>query len=329
MTTRDVIRAELTDLGRLIEAFQSAGLPEWSPEWVALQGLLRRQADLLHRAELAEGKAEVEITLVGGAERDSTIEAAFLGDFVSRVQSTFGSLVQAIMYGEETARGKLPSLVLETAALRVAPAAPGSFKLLLDGPRRVAVLTLEGEEQEPPFDEALDRIVEVLHAAEDENDPEALRAAIADLGSHRAVGDMRELSAALAKSGTTATLIQRSPFAEGLREVRVPQLAAGRLLEALSKTEQTTTTVVETGRLSGVRWGKAIFDLEVTREPEGGPSYVETLSGRVISDIRPAVDSLFDKVVRATLERTVTKTDADQREQVRYRLVDVDRVQEG
>ena len=139
---------------------------------------------------------------------------------------------------------------------------------------------------------------------------------------------MRELSAALAKSGTTATLIQRSPLAEGLREVRVPQLAAGRLLEALSKTEQTTTTVVEMGRLSGVRWGKAIFDLEVTREPEGR-AYVEMLSGRVISDIRPAVDSLFDKVVRATLERTVTKTDADQREQVRYRLVDVDRVQEG
>jgi len=32
-------------------------------------------------------------------------------------------------------------------------------------------------------------------------------------------------------------------------------------------------------------------------------------------------------VVRATLERTITKTEADQQEQVRYRLVDVDAVQ--
>ena len=326
MTTRNAIRAELADLGHVIAAFESAGLAEWSPEWVALQGLLRRQADLLHQADLVEGKAEVEITLVGGAERDSTIGADFLGDFVSRVQATFGSLVQTIMYGEETARGRLQAQVLESAALRVAPAAAGSFKLLLDGPRRVAALTVDGEEQAPPFDEALDRIVGVLHAAEADGDPEALRAAIADLGSHRAVGDMRELSAALARSGTTATLVQRSPFAEGPKEVRVPQLAAGRLLDALSKTEQTTTTVVETGRLSGVRWGKAIFDLEVTREPEGRPSYVEVLSGRVISDIRPAVDSLFDKVVRATLERTITKTEADQQEQVRHRLVDVDAV---
>ena len=64
-----------------------------------------------------------------------------------------------------------------------------------------------------------------------------------------------------------------------------------------------------------------------SREPEGRPSYIEVLSGLVISDIRPAVDSLFDKVVRATLERTITKTEADQQEQVRYRLVDVDAVQ--
>ena len=91
MTTREAIQAELTDLGHVIAAFESAGLTEWSPEWVALQGLLRRQADLLHQADLVDGKAEVEITLVGGAERDSTIGADFLGDFVSRVQATFGS----------------------------------------------------------------------------------------------------------------------------------------------------------------------------------------------------------------------------------------------
>lgn len=53
MTRIDSLREELDDLSRLLEAHAQVGTEEWSPEWMARQTLLRRQADLAHEQSLS------------------------------------------------------------------------------------------------------------------------------------------------------------------------------------------------------------------------------------------------------------------------------------
>jgi hypothetical protein len=276
------------------------------------------RAEFVDLASLLQGVSEFEIRLLGGAELDHGIETTFLGQFLDRVQSTVSAIVQAVLHGDVGAHGQYPADVIAASRMRVEPSTPGSFVIHLKGPDRAAMQTLDGEREIPPFDEAVDRMLSVLQAGTDEQETDALRAAVADVGSHRAVAGLGELVRALATSGTSATLVQRSPT-----------LVAARLHEVLSRTHQTVETIHETGKLTGVSWTRWRFDLEVTRgqPPEGAMPIVEVLTGRIIGDIRDAVRDAFDQVVRAEIERTTTVTDADRREHVSYRLVGVNLVE--
>ncbi len=318
MNRLELLRAELEDLGRVLEATSRSGNEEWSPEWMAKQTLLGRQADLAHQISLLEGTAEVEIRLAGGAERRNEIGADFLGGFLQGLQLTVASIVQTLMHGE-TERGPLPADVLAASMLRVGAAAPGSFVVHMSGPPdRNAQLTMEMDEAPPPFDEAMDRVLDVLQAAEGEVDLERLQDAIAEVRSPRAIGHVRDMVRALARSETTAVITERSPFAAEPREARVTAVSAERLHEVLSRTTQATAREFRTGQLSGLRWTRGIFDLEV---PFGDETAV--ISGRVSADLRVAADAVFDQVVRAELERTVTKTEFTDEPKETYLLVGV------
>lgn len=325
MTRIEAVREELADLAGVLRDYRDAAPAPWTPQWMSLQSLLSRQAELTHEAELLEGVSEFEIRLVGGAELNHGVEANFFGQFIDRVQATVSAIVQSVLHGDVGARGQFPADVLTASMMRVEPGTPGSFVIHLKGPQRAARRALDGEQEIPPFDEAVDRVLSLLQAAAAEQETDALRAAVADVGSHRAVQGMAELVSALASSGTGATFVQRSPFEEELREARLPARVAARLHEVLSRTHQTTETIHETGKLTGVSWTRWRFDLEVTRgePPEGGAPIVEVLTGRIIGDIRDAVRDAFDQVVRAEIERTTTVTEADRREHVSYRLVGV------
>jgi hypothetical protein len=62
-----------------------------------------------------------------------------------------------------------------------------------------------------------------------------------------------------------------------------------------------------------------VFELEVPTET--GP---EVIRGRVIGELRPTIQTHFDTVVPAVLERTVT-TEADLQERINYRLIAIGR----
>jgi hypothetical protein len=316
MTTLESLRTELADLSHVLDAFVTADIPERSPEWVAMQGLLRRQADLQHELRLLEGTADLEVTLVGGAEHTHGIEADFLGGFISEVQAAVAAVTQTLMRGERGSRGTYAKKVVGASNLQVSATAPGSFVLRMDGPRdRASQFTMEGTEQLPPFDEAVQKIRDVLSASQS-GDMTALRTAIVEVGSHRALLHVGQIARALARSKTNASVVQRSEFFEGPQEARMTPTGAERLQDVLSRTDQTTTTVRVAGRLSGVLWRRGFFELE---------SAAGVISGRVVAELRETVQQHFDRDVDADLERTVT-TEAGKQVRVTHRLVGIDTV---
>jgi hypothetical protein len=326
MTSAEAVQSELERLSHVLEAIQTQEYEEWSAEWLTVQSLLGRQADLFHELGLLEGSAQYQITLMGGAERGHEIDSDFLGQLLRALQGTVGAAVQSVMHGKST-RGRLPQVVLDASNLRVAPAAAGSFVLNLDGPPRAAAIPLDGGEPElPAFDEAMARVLDVMAAAErDERNPEQLLAAIAAIGSPRAIQHMSELTRALARTATTAVVVEHSPFSPEPREVRLPIMASHRLTELLSRTRQTSDIVFRTGRLAGLRWTRATFDLQIEHPAEGPdiPSHVEVITGSVITDIRDTVRPYFDTDVRAELQRTVSRS-VDDHERVMWRLLSVE-----
>lgn len=311
------LRAELQDLTSLLGATASSGGDEWSPEWMAKQGMFRRQADLSHQISLLEGTAEVEIQLIGGAERRNEIDANFLGEFLQQLQQAVASIVQALMHGDQP-RGPFPMDVLGSSTLHVGAAAPGSFIVQMSGPERNQQLTLDPHEAQPPFDEAIDRVLDLLQATGDGVDTDQLETAIAEIRSPRAIGHVQDLARSLARTGTSATITGRSPFGDEPREAEISARAAERLQEVLSRTKQETRRVFMTGQLSGVRWTKGIFDLEVPYGDE-----IVVINGRVSGDLRAAVSASFDRLVRAELEHTVTRTEFNEVPKDTYLLVGV------
>ena len=316
MTPLESVRAELADLAQLLDLFARSDVAEKSPEWVAMQGLLRRQADLQHEARLLEGTVDLEVTLIGGAEQERGVEADFLGGFIKELQAAVAAVTQTLVRGERGARGTFPRNVLSASTLRVSASAPGSYVLLMDGPRdRASQFTIEGTEQIPPFDEAIQRIRDVLSAS-DMDDLAALRTAIAEIGSHRALLHISHVARTMARTRTSASIVQRSAFFGRPQEANLTPPAALRLEELLSRTDQTTSTVFVTGRLSGVLWRRGFFELEGRHG---------VISGRVVAELRATVQEHFDRTVHAELERIVT-TEAGQETRVTHRLVAIDSV---
>lgn len=310
------LRSELNALNSVLQEFTDGAPAELSPEWMALQSLLQRQEELLHEARLLEGVADVRVTLLGGAESRHLIDADFLGAFLRDFQGAVAAIVQVVMHGASTERGQLPGDVLAASALRVAATPAGSFEVLLDGPiARGAQLTIEGELEVAPFDEAVEQVLNVIDGATGENLTERLQGVVADIESERALGHIRSLAHSLASTGTAAAIVQRTPTRDTPREARITATNAERLQQFLERTDQTTDTVYRIGQLSGVRWTSGSFDLEV----EGQPT--EVVRGRVVRDLRDAIRPAFDTRVRAELQRTVTRTPGAPQGRVRWLLV--------
>jgi hypothetical protein len=76
--------------------------------------------------------------------------------------------------------------------------------------------------------------------------------------------------------------------------------------------------------LTGVLWRRAVFELEV----DHGAGFTEVIGGGVVGELRAMVQESFDKIVRAELERTVTKTEVNGVERVNHLLVGISSVEE-
>lgn len=302
-----VTQQRLARITALLRRYDETDIPADSAEAAARESLLRLQASLIHEARLHEGKADVVVRFQGGGERHHAIDAAFVGGFLTELQNVLAATAQALIHGVATDKGSLPADVIEASRLRVATFAPGSFTVLADGPfGRAVQLTISDEENWPPFDTALDRVMDVLVAAEGTEEGPLL-AAIAELRSKRAAARLEELGRHLARTGTNATVVQRNVATDRPREARVTSGVAQLLVEALSRSEQEVRTVYLTGQLTGVRWARGIFDLEIPHGDE-----VELLSGRITADLRAAVQPAFDRFIRAELEVTTIRSRGDE-----------------
>lgn len=324
MSELDRIRAELVELQGVLGLFDDAEPDEWSAEWMGLQSLLARQAELLHQSDLLQGAFEFEITLTGEAVESGSVEMGFAGQLLSLVQGAVSSVVQVLEHGPQR-RGRFPSDVLAASKLRLVATAPGSFVFGLEGPMRAAQDSfLESDPDVPTFDQAVERILDTFDAAESDIGSGQLTEAISRLGDHRAISKMVDLSKMLARSGTGARAIRRSRFLPGVRESNWSTASARRLSEALSRTEQHTSSITATGRLTGVRWRTSTFDLEI-----GEGDNLEMLSGHVTRDLRDDVRDAFDRVVTVTLERTVTSTPVEGEDTVSHRLIEIRAMSSG
>ena len=311
-------RAELQDLKDVLRSYVDEPPPEWSAEWFSWQSLLQRDAELHHQIRLLEGTADVEITLLGGAEGDHRVKADFLGRFLEHLQGAVGAAAQNLIHGDRGVRGALPRDVLGAATLRVAATPAGSFRLLIDGPvGRAAQTTMEGEEEIPAFDLAVRWVLDLL-ATSEAGDDDALLSTLSDIGSRRALEHVRKLMHSVTQTQTTAKIVQRGLFQATPREGRLSPALAEHLETVLTTTVQSTVTIRRSGRLSGVVWRRGLFELEA--ESDRGP---DVISGRVVADLRPIVQSHFDTWVDAALEQTTT-TLANGDTRITYRLVALD-----
>jgi hypothetical protein len=174
-------------------------------------------------------------------------------------------------------------------------------------------VTLDGELEVAPFDEAVEQVLDVIDAANGADLADRLRQLVSEVGSERALGHIRGMAHALASTQTSATIIQRTPARDAPRESQIKAADAERLQQLLDRTEQVTETIYRVGRLSGVRWTAGSFDLDT--------GHGEVISGRVIRDLRDAIRPIFDTLIRAELQRTITRTPGADQGRTRWLLV--------
>lgn len=317
----EVVRLALERLGPALDEFERTGPPPTgSLEAMEYDSLLRHQADLLVHQELLAGAADLEVSLVGGAESQNKVEASFLGEFLERLQSGLLSVLQVIEGGEGHSRGPFSQHALGAGQLRVAATPAGSFGLSLLGPSQTVPMSVEeGVDGETEFDEAVGALFDFVDAAE-AIDEVALQVAAGVLG-HRALTHVEALAKALASTGTTARFTHHPVTRSTYRTTAVPPSTARRIETFLSETQQETRRVEYEGRLVGASWVSRTFQLQLDEEV--------TLKGSVTVDLRSAVAHRFDQVVRAVVEETVTSSSLDDEVTTSYRLIELRRPEGG
>ncbi len=318
MSAQDEIAAELEMLNGVL-----AGAPDdiepLSAEWITMQSLLVRQADLLHELAVAQSRYEFEVALSGEAIVGSSVETGFLGKVLESVQATVWSVAQSLMIGERRG-GSFGREVVDAGALRLVASEPGSFKVGFVGPDRSIQRSFEDEEEPlPVFDDAVSRILDVIDTVETDIEGQHLTAALSQLGGHRALGHLKKLTGILASHQTGARVVQRIPFDNlSPREATLSPGGARRMQLILSRTASETETLQLRGRLSGLRWRTPSFDLEIVD--------AEPLTGSVARELRDELRAAFDMDVVAEIERTVTRSEIAGDQTVTYRLVGIGQI---
>jgi hypothetical protein len=299
MKSIEAVREELARVNDVLKEFRDPSTGGLKRS-LTVQGLVDRQAHLLHEIKILEGGAPLEIRFVGGTGQiGKSIAVGLLADTLSELQLAIHSAAAAQIHGERVRFGPFRADVAAASTLRVTGFREGSFVVTLDGPQhRGAQLTVDQQQENPPFDEATLRVLNVIHSLQGD-DAAAADLAVADLDSVRAVHHIRALAHAIAQRDTAVSIVDRGPFGIEPREVGIRLGGARKIVEALDATRQSISVTRYQGRLTGVRWSRATFDLEL---PDG-----RLISGRVVADLRERVQELFDRQVDAEIRTTTTR----------------------
>jgi hypothetical protein len=312
------VRESLRRLDELLANFEVA--PDvGTPQWFDYESLVGQQLRLLQRQELLEGDFQVEVRLLGRPVVGTRVEVPFLTDFLGGLQDAVLSITQ-MLTGQARDRAPFQRDVLAAGRLHLVATPAGSFILGMQGPAREPQLPFEGAAG-TPFDEAVDLVMDVMKASEDDVASDALLEAASQVGG-RGLKHLERLAGNISSSGAQTVFVHRNPLDEEqpLREVSFGTAAARRLQSLLSATESSVETIEVEGRLVGVSWIRKRFELEAGE----GAAELTVYRGTVSVDLRNRVADAFDQHVRATLERTqVVSSIEGAGEKVSYHLIGV------
>src|SRR5665213_2194650 len=316
MSAIDRFQNELEQLSSLLRPLEQETLEEWSPEWMNRQSLLTRDIQVRRDLAIAEGRFELEFTLLGQRVQGETVDVSFLGKFLEELQATVTAVSDFVLFGlREGKSGTYPGNVVNASSMMMV-ARPGSFTVALEGPRRGAQGSFDLPDPSvsiPAFDDAIGRILDVIDVAENEVTGESLPLAVSELGGHRPLLHMIELAKLLASNSTSAVAIERSPFKSEPRQSLLSASGARRLQTLLSRTQQSSEIMELDGMLTGVRWKSGIFDFEPSDQSE-------PITGKIASELRDAIRPVFDRPARVTIEKTITETAVREESTVTYKM---------
>lgn len=308
-------------LSRLSDVLSTFDVPPeiGTAEWFDYESLVAQQARLIHRRELLEGEFQVEVTLLGRPVQGTRVEVPFVKDFLAGLQDAVLSITQ-MLTGQARDRAPFQRDVVEAGRLYLIATPVGSFRLAMQGPARQPQLPLD-DTGSTPFDEAIDLVLDVMKASEEDVASGVLLEAASHVGG-RGLKHLEGLAGNIAGSDAAAVFVHRNLLdeEEPVREVSFGAPAARRLQSLLSGSESSVETIQVDGRLVGVSWIRKRFELEVGQgEPEP-----QIYRGTVSIDLRNRVADAFDQSVRATLERTkVVSRVEGAGEKVSYHLIDI------
>lgn len=324
MSDLEFVEESLTTLGEALGAFVEAPPEQGTGAWTMYRTLLERQVQLLHERAILAGEHQVEMDLSGSPVIGNSIDSKFLGGLLQRFQDAVTSVTQTLM-AEARDRGSWGGDVLASSRMRVTTTAPGSFVVGLEGPQRsvqLSAIGTDGDEQdrasaepEPVFDEALDLVLDVLHAASNDMDSRPLLES-ASVAGGRAVKHLQALAKEVASNTVVAKFVHRSPFRERPRSVQFGYAAARHMESVLSRTETSEETVEVFGRLIGASWLRERFEIQAD---EDGTEVI--YKGTVNVDLRGQVQAAFDTDVWAVLEKTTVTSDLDDEPTISWHLV--------
>lgn len=317
MTDPYSVEAELVQLAGILEDLEAEAPARDTGDWFTLQSFRHRQVVLLQE-QATQGAPLLELTLSGGPVVGHTVNASFAGQLLDQLQRLVTSVGQALD-GEVTLRAPVPRATADRVALRVVATAPGSFRLLLDGPAQPAAIqdALPGLEADPLLEASLSSIMDVLEASADVEDYQRSVLKRAQPLGGRARGHLRGLAALLVAADASLTVqLVRGGDAETGRRAHVDPERARRVQAVLSGAHEYEETVRRRGRLVGTSWPAETFDLESTLE--GG--HLHVIHGQIEPQLRDVVSRVFDRDVTAILLRRVLASDTGE-EATSYRLI--------
>lgn len=135
-STREIKR-QLADLAKVKSQAEAYGTPDFASR-ISLQSLCDHEQELLEElraAEMLESGSAAELVFDGDPVRDHSIQAAFLGVMLGKVQQMINSLAQ-VLIGVPTARAPLPRNIVAENRLLVVGWFPSSFVVRLRLPTR-------------------------------------------------------------------------------------------------------------------------------------------------------------------------------------------------
>lgn len=308
MRSKEVV---LEDLGRLDSALQAFEIPalEEYPGVTAMRTSLLARRDVVTQELAAISDSLLAMVFDGPSVRDHAIDAGLLVKQLGPFQRAIDAAAQALA-DVATKFGKIPDAILGQSRLFVTGTFAGSFGLELSGPEHIPQLRIDGTEDVPLFDRAVDSVLDVLAAASDFDGDERLVETISYMGD-RAISHIEELAQNAASDSNWIKFQHKRPGLEP-RTVELNAMIGRRLADVTRNIETSEVEQDFVGRLNAGDVERMKFGITLESD--------ETIRGNVNPAIIDRLIEYFGREVRGTLVVRTTRSTVTESASKRYYL---------